>query len=111
VNYFTAGQQSAILGATTISQMQTALNFDATAGELDYRKLARSNFNMKVGQSSLQSAQFFVNAAYLLMKILKYMLCGTSYRAGEAAGFYRRPNQSRAYTGLYPNGFYQKFYY
>jgi iron complex outermembrane receptor protein len=40
VNYFTAGQQSAILGATTISQMQTALNFDATAGELDYRKLA-----------------------------------------------------------------------
>jgi iron complex outermembrane receptor protein len=32
VNYFTAGQQSAILGATTISQMQTALNFDATAG-------------------------------------------------------------------------------
>jgi iron complex outermembrane receptor protein len=34
--------------------MQTALNFDATA-ELDYRKLARSNFNMKVGQSSLQS--------------------------------------------------------
>jgi hypothetical protein len=24
-----------------------------------------------------------------------------------AAGFYRRPNQSRAYTGLYPNGFYQ----
>ena len=25
--------------------------------------------------------------------------------AGEAAGFYRRPNQSRSYTGLYPNGF------
>jgi iron complex outermembrane receptor protein len=36
MNYFTAGQQSAILGATSI-QMQTALNFDATAGELDYR--------------------------------------------------------------------------
>jgi hypothetical protein len=28
---------------------------------------------MKVGQSSLQSAQFFVNAAYQIMKILKYM--------------------------------------
>jgi iron complex outermembrane receptor protein len=39
--------------------MQTALNFDATSGELAYRKLERSNF-MKVGQSSLQSAaQFF----------------------------------------------------
>jgi hypothetical protein len=34
--------------------MQTALNFDATAGELDYR-ISKSNFNMKVGQSSLQS--------------------------------------------------------
>jgi iron complex outermembrane receptor protein len=106
VNYFTTGQQSAILDATSIAQMQTALNFDATAGELDYRKLARSNFNMKVGQSSLQSAQFFVNAAYPINENLEvYAFGGTSYRAGEAAGFYRRPNQSRAYTGLYPNGF------
>jgi iron complex outermembrane receptor protein len=32
------------------------------------------------------------------------MLLGTSYREGEAAGFYRRPNQSR-HTALYPNGF------
>jgi iron complex outermembrane receptor protein len=48
-----------LLGATTIGAMQTALNFDATSGELAYRKLERSNFNMKVGQSSLQSAQFF----------------------------------------------------
>jgi iron complex outermembrane receptor protein len=30
---------------------------------------------------------------------------GNSHRTGEAAGFYRRPNQSRSYTGLYPNGF------
>jgi iron complex outermembrane receptor protein len=35
-------QQTAILGATTISQMQTALNFD-TAGELAYRSLERKN--------------------------------------------------------------------
>jgi hypothetical protein len=32
--------------AQQLYKMQTALNFDATAGELDYRKLARSNFNM-----------------------------------------------------------------
>jgi iron complex outermembrane receptor protein len=78
---FTAGQQSAILGATTISQMQTALNFDATAGELDYRKLARSNFNMK-GQSSLQSAQL-CNAAYPINENLEVYAFGalTSYRA------------------------------
>jgi iron complex outermembrane receptor protein len=39
--------------------MQTALNFDATSGELAYRKLERSNFNMKVGQSSLQALSSF----------------------------------------------------
>jgi iron complex outermembrane receptor protein len=106
VGYFTALQQASILGATSISQMQTALNFDATAGELAYRKLERSNFNMKVGQSSLQSAQFFLNGAYPITENLEvYAFGGTSYREGEAAGFYRRPNQSRAYTALYPNGF------
>ncbi|TDE04163.1 TonB-dependent receptor [Flavobacterium hiemivividum] len=106
VSYFTAGQQTAILGATSITQMQTALNFDATAGELAYRKLERSAFNMAVGQSSLQSGQFFLNAAYPINDNLEvYAFGGTSYREGEAAGFYRRPNQSRAYTALYPNGF------
>ena len=104
--YFSPAQQLAISNAMTIGAMQTALNFDATAGELAYRKLERSNFNMKVGQSSLQSAQFFVNAAYPINENLEvYAFGGTSYRAGEAAGFYRRPNQSRAYTGLYANGF------
>ncbi|WP_235832142.1 MULTISPECIES: TonB-dependent receptor [Flavobacterium] len=106
VGYFTGAQQTAILGATNISQMQTALNFDATAGELAYRGLERNNFNMRVGQSSLQSAQFFLNAAYPINdKLEAYAFGGTSYRTGEAAGFYRRPNQARSYTGLYPNGF------
>ena len=106
VGYFTGAQQTAILGATTISQMQTALNFDATAGELAYRGLERNNFNMRVGQSSLKSAQFFLNAAYPINdKLEAYAFGGTSYRNGEAAGFYRRPNQARSYTGLYPNGF------
>ncbi|CAM2998058.1 TonB-dependent receptor [Flavobacterium frigoris] len=106
ISYFTAGQQASILGATSISSMQTALNFDATAGELAYRKLERSAFNMKVGQSSLQSAQFFLNAAYPINENLEvYAFGGTSHRTGEAAGFYRKPNQSRAYTALYPNGF------
>lgn len=106
VGYFTAAQQTAITGAATISQMQTALNFDATAGELAYRGLERRNFNMRVGQSSLKSAQFFLNAAYPITdKLEAYAFGGTSYRDGEAAGFYRRPNQARSYTGLYPNGF------
>lgn len=106
VSYFTGAQQTAILGATSISQMQTALNFDATVGELAYRGLERKDFNMRVGQSSLQSAQFFLNAAYPINdKLEAYAFGGTSYRNGEAAGFYRRPNQARSYTGLYLNGF------
>ncbi|MFV8467162.1 TonB-dependent receptor [Flavobacterium sp. LB1P62] len=106
VGYFTTAQQTAITGAATISQMQSALNFDATAGELAYRSLERKDFNMRVGQSSLKSAQFFLNAAYPINdKLEVYAFGGTSYRTGEAAGFYRRPNQARSYTGLYPNGF------
>ncbi|UQD57533.1 TonB-dependent receptor [Flavobacterium sp. K5-23] len=106
ITYFTPTQQAAIAGATTISAMQSALNFDATSGELAYRKLERSAFNMKVGQSSLESAQFFLNAAYPITENIElYAFGGTSFRNGEAAGFYRRPNQSRAYTALYPNGF------
>jgi iron complex outermembrane receptor protein len=106
VGYFTTAQQTAITGAATISQMQAALNFDATAGELAYRSLERKDFNMRVGQSSLKSAQFFLNAAYPINdKLEVYAFGGTSYRTGEAAGFYRKPNQARSYTGLYPNGF------
>lgn len=106
VSYFSAAQQTAISSATTIGAMQTALGFDATNGELAYRKLERKNFNMTVGQSSLTSAQFFLNAAYPINDNLEaYAFGGTSYRNGQSAGFYRRPNQSRAYTALYPNGF------
>lgn len=106
VSYFSSAQQSAISAATTIGAMQTALNFDATSGELAYRKLERKNFNMVVGQSSLSSAQFFLNSAYPINDNLElYAFGGTSYRNGESAGFYRKPNQSRAYTALYPNGF------
>jgi iron complex outermembrane receptor protein len=106
VSYFTGAQQTAISNATTIPQLQTALNFDATDGELAYRNLERKNFNMRIGQSSFESVQFFLNAAYPINdKLEVYVFGGTSYREGESAGFYRRPNQSRSYTGLYLNGF------
>ena len=106
VNYFTAAQQTAIANASTIVAMQTALNFNVTADELVFRDLQRKDFNMKVGQSSLTSAQFFLNAAYPITKNVElYGFGGYSYRNGESAGFYRRPNQSRSYTGLYQHGF------
>ena len=106
VSYFTPTQQAAIAGATSISAMQTALKFDATDGELAFRGLARKNFDMKVGQSALQGSQYFLNMAYPVSKNIEvYAFGGSSFRKGNAAGFYRRPNQSRAYTALYPNGF------
>ncbi|MFV8337014.1 TonB-dependent receptor [Flavobacterium sp. RSP29] len=118
VGYFTPTQQNNIANATSLYNtvvagvivpgMQSILSGigDATAGELAYRGLERRNFNMRVGQSSLKSAQFFLNAAYPINdKLEAYAFGGTSYRNGEAAGFYRRPNQARSYTGLYPNGF------
>lgn len=106
ISYFTGAQQTAISNATTIPQMQSALNFDATDGELAYRNMQRKDFNMRVGQSSFESIQFFLNAAYPITdKLEAYVFGETSYRQGEAAGFYRRPNQARSYTGLYPNGF------
>ncbi|WKL49640.1 TonB-dependent receptor [Flavobacterium pectinovorum] len=106
VSYFTGAQQTAISNATTIPELQTALNFDATDGELAYRNLERKNFNMRIGQSSFESVQFFLNAAYPINdKLEVYVFGGTSYREGESAGFYRRPNQSRSYTGLYLDGF------
>ncbi len=106
VNYFTPAQQSAISSANTIALMQTALNFDTTNNEVAARGLTRSDFNMRVGQSSLQSTQFFVNTAYPLSdKAELYAFGGTSYRTGEAAGFYRKPEEARTYTSMYPNGF------
>jgi iron complex outermembrane receptor protein len=110
VSYFTPAQQASIAGATSLygaTGMQTLLGVDVTADELAYRGLERRDFNMKVGQSSLASAQLFLNAAYPINdKLEAYAFGGMSYRNGEAAGFYRRPNDAsaRAYTALYPNG-------
>ena len=106
VGYFTSAQQSAIQGANTLSAMQSALKFDTSLDELKARGLQRRDFNMRVGQSRLSSTQFFVNSEYPINANNKfYLFGGYSNRDGNAAGFYRRPDQSRAITSLYPNGF------
>ncbi len=109
VTYFTPLQQSNIASATTLggaTGLQALLNFDATEGELVARNLQRRDFNMRVGQSTLRSSQFFLNALFPITEKLDfYMFGGLSSRNGESAGFYRKPNQSRTLTGLYPNGF------
>ncbi len=106
VNYFTAAQQANIAAATTIGQMQTALNFDTTENELVYRGLQRKDFNMRVGQSKLQSGQLFFNSEFELTGDMRgYAFGGYYLRKGNAGGFYRRPWQSRTPSSIYPNGF------
>ena len=109
VSYFDATTKTGIQTAATtgnLAGMRTLLAADVTSDELAARGLVRNDFNMRVGQSALQSGQLFINAAYPINDKLEiYAFGGNSYRTGDAAGFYRRPNQSRGYSGLYPNGF------
>ncbi len=106
VSYFTTQQLNQIQNANTISAMQAALNFDVTNNELNYRELTREDFNMRVGQSKLTSGQLFVNSEFdITSSVRGYAFGGYSYRGGNAAGFYRLPNQNRTSTAIYPNGF------
>ncbi len=106
VSYLTTAQQTSIQNATTISALQSILNADATNNELAFRGLERKDFNMRVGQSELQSGQIFMNAQLpISINHNFYAFGGYGIRDGNAAGFYRRPNQNRTLTEIYPNGF------
>ena len=83
------------------------LRRNASDYELAQRGLSRSDFSMRVGQSRLRSGKFFANFSLPLDEegTEVYAVGGLSFRDGESTGFYRRPAQERAFTGLYPNGF------
>lgn len=106
VAYLTAAQQGDIQSATTIGGLQTILKADVTNNELAYRGLERRNFNMRIGQSKLASGQIFMNTEIPVSgKHTFYTFGGYGQRHGNSAGFYRRPNQNRTSTQIYPNGF------
>ncbi|AZA80072.1 TonB-dependent receptor [Chryseobacterium sp. G0186] len=106
VSYFNPAMVASIQNANTIPQLQSILKADVTDNELAYRGLQRNDFNMRVGQSKLGSGQLFINSEFdISTSVRGYAFGGISYRQGDAAGFYRRPNQSRTPTSLYPNGF------
>jgi iron complex outermembrane recepter protein len=94
-------------GATTKEELQTVLSVNNTTEELSARRLNRSDFNMRVGQSRLRGGRFFANMAIPVDKngTEVYANAGLGKRAGNSAGFYRLPNQSRTFTGAYINGF------
>ena len=62
---------------------------------------------MRVGQSKVRSGRFFANFKLPLddngTEI--YSFAGVGSRAGNSAGFYRLPNQSRTFTPAYIDGF------
>ncbi|TDQ29213.1 TonB-dependent receptor [Zeaxanthinibacter enoshimensis] len=94
-------------GASTKAELQPILSADNTSAELSARGQERSDYNMRVGQSSLRGGRLFTN---LLLPLddagtAIYAFGGISSRTGNSAGFYRLPNQSRTYTPAYPNGF------
>lgn len=106
VSYLDAATQSSIAAANSIGDLQKVLGADVTDNELAYRGLERKDFNMRVGQSQLKSIQLFANMAIPINENHEfYAFGGYGKRKGNAGGFYRRPNQSRTYTGLFINGF------
>ncbi len=106
VSYFSSALQTNIQNATTISGLQGLLGGNVSDDELNYRGLTRRDFNMRVGQSKLNSGQIFMNTEVPISGDHKfYTFGGYGLRDGNSAGFYRRPNQNRTLTQLYPNGF------
>lgn len=94
-------------GATTKEELGDVLVADNTQAELTARNQVRSDYNMRVGQSSLRGGRLFANLSLPLDDngTTIYAFGGLSSRTGNSAGFYRLPNQSRTYTPAYPNGF------
>lgn len=90
----------------TKEELQDILSADNTGAELAARGLTRRDFNMRVGQSELRGGQFFGNMELPLGEDLQlYSFGGIGFKNGNAAGFYRLPNQARAYTPARINGF------
>lgn len=115
VSYFSPTLQSSIQGANSIAALQGVLGANQftteqlnyiTDQELAYRGQTRKDFNMQVGQSKLNNHQFFINAELPISDDWKvYTFGGYSIRHGTSGGFYRRPRESRTFTGLYPSGY------
>jgi len=107
VDHFSSDLQNDIANATSIEDLQGLLSADVTEAELARRGQERSDYNMRVGQSGLRGGRFMMNASLPLDDdgTEVYAFGGIGSRAGNSAGFYRLPNQSRTFTPAYINGF------
>lgn len=107
VSYFDSELIEAIVNAPNRDTLQNILDLNVTEEELIARGQERSDYNMRVGQSALRGGRFFTNFSLPLdeNETELYAFAGMSSRRGNSAGFYRLPNESRAYTPIYINGF------
>ena len=111
VTSFDEGRKAAIQKASLEelknSERPDLLAFDNTQGELQTRKLSRSDFNMRVGQSAMRGGRLFANLTLPIDDngTELYAFSGMSLRNGNSAGFYRLPCKERSYTPAYINGF------
>ena len=107
VTYFGQQMKDDINNAPDRETLQSLLNFDVTDDELNARGQERSDYNMRVGQSKLRGGRFFANFSLPLDDAGTeiYSFAGISSRTGNSAGFYRMPNEARAYTPIFIDGF------
>ncbi len=110
--YLSTQQKTDILSAPEANLRSTnastigSLFGDVSSQELAIRGKQRTDFNMRVGQSALRGGKFFMNMSVPFEKGGEfYAFSGISSRSGNAAGFYRFPNQERTYSPAYPDGF------
>ncbi|GAB4510759.1 MAG: TonB-dependent receptor [Haliangiales bacterium] len=80
--------------------------FDETTDMLRANGRTREDVSMEIGQSQATAGMLVLNAAMPVGAGEVYANASGSYRVGQAAGFYRRPEQrDRSCDPLYANGF------
>ena len=74
---------------------------------LDPRELTFNRFSHRYGDADVEDLKLFINTGAPLgdSGVDVYWFASYGDRQGESAGFYRLPNDSRNFTGIYPDGF------
>lgn len=111
VSHFSDDFKSQIANAADLAALQSLLNIDVTDDELAARNQDRTLYSMRVGQTLLRSGKFMFNSEMPINdRFTVYAFGGASFRNSQSAGFYRRPDQARANTAVYINGFLPEYH-
>lgn len=98
----TADEAASINAANAITNSLTAEQDDALIAANGGRKA----FTMIIGDSEARNTALILNAVLPINDNQQfYVFGGINDRRGLSSGFYRRPNEARNLTSIYPNGF------